>query len=283
MGIDMRELHCLGLSAAGFHKIAYRDWGHPGNQRVLICAHGLTRNARDFDDLASSLYDQYRVLCFDAVGRGKSDWLANKADYGYAQYSADANALIARTGAPVVDWVGTSMGGILGMILAAMPNSPIRRLVINDVGSLVPKASLERIATYVGKKMEFESEEALVAAVRAVSPFGPLSDTQWTHVATSGARRLEGGAWTFSYDPGIAVGLAGALSDDIDLSAYWNNVKCPVLITRGAESDLLLPETFAAMCAKPNVKGVEFPGVGHAPMFMDAGQIRVVRDFLLAN
>ncbi|MDX2220447.1 MAG: alpha/beta hydrolase [Burkholderiales bacterium] len=278
----MRELHCLGLSSAGFHKIAYNDWGHPGNQRVLICAHGLTRNARDFDDLASSLYDQYRVICFDAVGRGRSDWLANKADYNYPQYAADAGTVIARTGAPVVDWVGTSMGGILGMILAAMPNSPIRRLVINDVGSMVPRASLERIGAYVGKSMEFENEEALVAAVKATSPFGPLSQTQWTHVATSGARRLEGGRWQFSYDPGIAEVLGKAIHADIDLSAYWDKVTCPVLLTRGADSDLLLPDTFKAMCARPNVKGVEFPGVGHAPMFMDAGQIRVVRDFLLA-
>jgi pimeloyl-ACP methyl ester carboxylesterase len=280
--MDMRELHCLGLSAAGFHKIAYNDWGHPGNQRVLICAHGLTRNARDFDDLASSLYDQYRVICFDAVGRGRSDWLTNKADYAYPQYAADANALIARTGAPIVDWVGTSMGGILGMMLAAMPNSPIRRLVINDVGSMVPKASLERIGAYVGKSMEFDNEEALVNSVKALSPFGPLSETQWTHVATSGARRLEGGRWQFSYDPGIALNLSQALTNDIDLSAFWNNVKCPVLLTRGAESDLLLPETFKAMCERSNVKGIEFQGVGHAPMFMDAGQIRVVREFLLA-
>ncbi|MBL8518071.1 MAG: alpha/beta hydrolase [Betaproteobacteria bacterium] len=280
--MDMRELHCLGLSQAGFHKIAYNDWGHPSNQRVLVCAHGLTRNARDFDDLASALYDQYRVICFDAAGRGRSDWLANKADYNYPQYAADANALIARTGAPVVDWLGTSMGGILGMILAAQPNSPIRRLVINDVGSLVPKASLERIGAYVGKSMAFENEAALVAAVKAASPFGPLTESQWTHVATSGARRLPDGRWQFSYDPAIAEVFSKAIAADVDLSFYWDKVTCPVLLTRGANSDLLLPETFQAMCARPNVTGVEFADVGHAPMFMDAGQIKVVRDFLLA-
>jgi len=280
--MDMRELHCLGLSAGGFHKIAYTDWGHPSNQRVLICAHGLTRNSRDFDDLASSLYDQYRVLCFDAAGRGQSGWLANKADYGYPQYMADANAVIARTAAPVVDWVGTSMGGVLGMMLAAMPNSPIRRLIINDVGSIVPKAALARIGAYVGKEMVFADEDALVAAVRAVSPFGPLSESQWRHVAVSGARRLDGGRWTFNYDPGIAEVFKDGVAADVDLSAFWNNVKCPVLLTRGADSDLLLRDNFLAMCERPNVKGIEFPDVGHAPMFMDAGQIRVVRDFLLA-
>ncbi len=282
MGMDMRELHCLGLSATGFHRIAYTDWGHPSNQRVLICAHGLTRNSRDFDDLASSLYDQYRVICFDAVGRGRSDWLADKNGYNYPQYAADANTIIARTAAPLVDWVGTSMGGILGMILAAQPQSPIRRLVINDVGFKVPKSALDRIGSYLGKRMVFDSEEALIAAVKAVSPFGPLSESQWRHVATSGARQIPGGGWEFSYDPGIAQVFEQAVTGDIDLSPIWAQVKCPVLLTRGSESDLLSKEVFDAMCKRPNVKGVEFAGVGHAPMFMDAGQIRVVRDFLRA-
>lgn len=278
----MREASHLGLSSSGFHRIAYTEWGHGKDPKVLICAHGLTRNGRDFDDLASSLTDKYRIICPDAAGRGKSDWLANKADYNYIQYMNDAVALIARTDAAQVDWVGTSMGGILGMILAAQPNSPIRRLVVNDVGSLVPKAALERIGAYVGSDPVFDDEAALIDAVRSSSPFGQLSESQWRHLATSGARQIEGGKWKLRYDPGVAQVFGSAIAADIDLSAYWNAIKCPVLVTRGAQSDLLLPETFAQMCAKPGVRGVEFPDVGHAPMFMDAGQIKVVREFLLA-
>jgi pimeloyl-ACP methyl ester carboxylesterase len=279
----MREASYLGLSSSGFHRIAYAEWGHGSDPNVLICAHGLTRNGRDFDDLANALTDKYRILCPDAAGRGKSDWLTNKADYNYAQYVNDATALIARTDAPQVDWVGTSMGGILGMILAAQPNSPIRKLVINDVGSLVPKAALQRIGAYVGSDPTFEDEAALIESVRSSSPFGPLGESEWRHIATSGAKQIEGGRWKLRYDPGIAQVFDAAIGADIDLSAYWNAIKCPVLITRGAESDLLLPQTFAEMCKKPGVRGVEFEGVGHAPMFMDAWQIRVVREFLLAH
>src|SRR5688572_7734326 len=119
----------LGLGPHGFHRVAYSEWGDPGNPRVLVCVHGLTRNGRDFDDIAEALSDRWRVLCPDVVGRGRSDRLAVKEDYSFPQYCADMGALIARSGAEQVDWVGTSMGGIVGMMLAAQPQSPIRRMV----------------------------------------------------------------------------------------------------------------------------------------------------------
>ena len=146
----MRESYVLGLSQTGFHRIAYTEWGDADNPRVLICAHGLSRNGRDFDALAEAMSRDYRVLCPDFVGRGKSDWLQNKAGYGYPQYLSDMSVLIARTGAEQVDWVGTSMGGITGMFIAAQPKSPIRKMVINDVGPHIPMAALERIGAYVG-------------------------------------------------------------------------------------------------------------------------------------
>ena len=155
------------------------EWGDPGNPRVLICAHGLTRCGRDFDYLAQRLADAYRVVCPDIAGRGRSDWLDHKEDYGYPLYCADAAAMLAALGAESVDWVGTSMGGILGLLLAAQPRSPVGRLVLNDVGCVVPKAALERIATYVGRDVSFDTIDALEAAMRMVSPFGTLDAAQW--------------------------------------------------------------------------------------------------------
>ena len=280
----MRESHFLGLSKSGFHRVAYTEWGAADNPRVLICVHGLSRNGRDFDALAQALSPDYRVICPDIVGRGKSGWLANKADYGNPQYLADLAALIARSGVEQVDWVGTSMGGIIGMLLAAMPGSPIRKMLINDVGSLIPKASLERIALYVGRDQMFESYDAFKLYIKAISaPFGLKTEEQWDQITRSTAKVEPGGKVHCNYDPGIGVAFRSGDLADVDLSAYWQAIRCPVLVTRGALSDLLLPDTYAAMLTKPGVKGVEIAAVGHAPMFMDDAQIRIARDFLLSD
>lgn len=280
--MQTRSLPCLSLH--GFHSLNYYEWGAPDNPRVLICVHGLTRNGRDFDDFASAMSDEYRVLCPDIAGRGKSEWLAHKEDYSYPVYCADMAALIARSGAQQVDWVGTSMGGLIGMLLAAQPGSPIRRLVMNDVGPLIPKASMERLASYVGKGKNHATLEEFEQYIRTVSaPFGPLTDAQWRHLAETNAKRLEDGSWCSIYDPAIAAPFAGPLADVV-LWPYWDMVRCPTLVLRGADSDLLLKETAAEMTRRgPKAKLVEFAGVGHAPMLMDAGQIKVVRQFLLGE
>jgi pimeloyl-ACP methyl ester carboxylesterase len=282
----MRTDNVLCLNSRGFHRMEYYDWGDPGNPRILICVHGLTRNGRDFDFLAQSLADDFHVICPDVAGRGKSDWLENKADYTYLQYMADMTALIARvTGGGAekeVNWLGTSMGGFIGMFFAALPRNPLHKLVLNDAGLLVPKSALARLADYVGKNPRFASLEALEAHIRAVSaPFGPLTDEQWRHITIHSAGEHPKGGWGLRYDPDIAAPLRGQLKD-IDLSTYWEAVKCPTLLIRGAESDLLLRETALAMTWRgPKAKLVEIPGVGHTPMLMDDEQVRLVRDFLV--
>ncbi len=278
----MREGSVLCLDPHGFHRIRWTEWGDPQNPRVLVCAHGLTRCGRDFDYLAERMSDEYRVVCPDTAGRGRSDWLADKNDYGYPVYCADAAAMLAALGAERVDWVGTSMGGILGMLLAAQPRTPVAKLVLNDVGSVVPKASLERIAQYVGLAPAFESLEQLEAAMRSVSPFGELSAAQWRHLAVHVARRGEDGKWRFHYDPGVAVPFKGAVHADIDLSPWWNAVRSPVLILRGDASDLLTPDILERMLERPGTQAVEVPRTGHAPMLLDDDQVGVIRDFLLA-
>jgi pimeloyl-ACP methyl ester carboxylesterase len=279
----MHPKHFLAYSPHGFHRLFYTEWGDPQNPRVVVCVHGLTRNGRDFDDLARALERDYRVICPDVVGRGRSDWLDVKADYGYPLYVSQMAALIAHVGAESVDWVGTSMGGLIGMFIAALPRSPIRRMVINDIGPLVPKASLERIGLYVGRDPAFDDIDALEAYIRVVAaPFGPLTDAQWRHLANHGHYRDVDGKYRLAYDPAICEPFRRPL-DDVDLWPTWNAVRCPVLVIRGADSDLLLADTAARMKQRPNTESVEFVGVGHAPMLMDPGQIKPIRDFLLRS
>jgi len=265
----------------GAHNIHYVEWGDAANPNLLICAHGLTRCARDFDVLAAAMSDRYRVICPDAAGRGESDWLANPADYSYPQYLSDTQALLTHLNAGKLHWVGTSMGGMLGMLLASLPNSPVTRLVLNDVGILVPKEALERIGRYVGQVVRFASFEEAVATVKAISPFG-LNDEQWRSTTRPLLKQNDDGSWQFRYDPAIGDIFRQGPIGDVDLTPYWNAVACPVLLLRGEESDLLKKETFKAMCAKAGVQGIEFAGIGHAPMLMSAGQIAAVREFLLA-
>jgi len=302
----MRTDYILCLDTHGFHKMYYTDWGDPASPRVVICVHGLTRNCRDFDFLAQALSSECRVVCPDIAGRGRSDWLTRKEDYGYPQYMRDVTALIARVTAwPVathwlgklsnflgrrygprsIYWVGTSMGGMLGMLLAACPNSPIRKLVVNDIGAVIPKAALERIATYVGGSPRFQTFEELETYVRQVSaPFGPLTAAQWHHLTLHGARQYEDGSWGMRYDPDIVLPMRNSPPQDIDLWQYWDAIACPTLMLRGAQSDLLLKETAEQMRNRgPRPRLVEFAGVGHAPMLMAQDQIAVVRDFLLAE
>ncbi len=281
----MQKSSFLGLGPHGFHRIAYTDWGDADNPNVLICVHGLTRNGRDFDVLAEAMQDRYRVICPDIVGRGESQWLTHAADYSYPQYLADMNALIARLNVSSVHWVGTSMGGLIGMMLAGQPNSPIRRLVMNDVGPFIPKASLERLAQYVGRAPTMESVDDVEQYLRVVmAPFGKLTDAQWRHMAQHSSKQTPNGNFVLHYDLGIADVFKGAVMQDVNLWMFWQSVICPVLVIRGAESDLLLRETVEQMKAsRSNVSAIEIPNTGHAPALMEEAQVSAVRDFLLSR
>ncbi len=228
----MKSDYLLCLSSKGFHRMHYVEWGDPGAERLAICVHGLTRTCRDFDFLARALLPEFRVVCPDVAGRGRSDWLPAKEDYAYPQYCADLTALIARVtargGPRRIHWVGTSMGGIIGMLLASRPNTPIAKLVLNDVGAFIPKAALERIGSYVGKDPRFRTLDEMEVAVRLISaPFGPLTDTQWRHVTVNGATQHEDGSWGFRYDPGIASAFKKQPVADVDLWQYLGRHHLP--------------------------------------------------------
>ncbi|MBI4195028.1 MAG: alpha/beta hydrolase [Betaproteobacteria bacterium] len=264
----------------------YTEWGDPANSRIVICVHGLTRNGRDFDFLARALERDFRVICPDVAGRGKSDWLRAKEDYDYPQYMADMTVLIARVtagpGEKTLYWVGTSMGGVIGMLLVSRPQSPIAKLILNDVGTVVPKTALERIAAYVGKDPRFGTHDEIEAYVRMVSaPFGPLTDDQWRHLTVHATKQHADGSWGFCYDPGIGRPFQNRPLADVDLWGFWDAIHCPTLLLRGAASDLLLRDNALAMTQRgPKPRLVEFSGIGHAPMLMAPDQIEVVREFL---
>jgi pimeloyl-ACP methyl ester carboxylesterase len=275
-----RSVQCA--SPRGLHRMAYLEWGDPRNRDVLVCVHGLTRTGRDFDEVARTLCGQWRVVCPDVAGRGDSERLPDAMLYGVPQYVADMVTLIARLDVEAVSWLGTSMGGLIGMGFAAQAGSPIKRMVLNDVGPLVTRASLERIASYVGKAPTFASVAEAEQYIRTISaPFGPHSDAQWRFLTETWLRRNDDGTWRAHYDPRIAE-AAPVPEKDLELWRLYDAVRCPTLVLRGERSDLLTRDTAAEMTRRgPRASVVEIPGVGHAPTLLHPEQIAPVRDFLL--
>jgi pimeloyl-ACP methyl ester carboxylesterase len=273
----------LCASPAGLHRIAYREWGDPRNRDVLVCAHGLTRSGRDFDELARALCAQWRVVCPDIAGRGDSDRLADPKLYTWAQYVADMVTLIARLDVEAVSWLGTSMGGFVGMALAAQAGSPVNKLILNDAGPVIGKASLERIAAYVGQASTFATLEDAEKYVRTISaPFGPHSDAQWRFLTETWVRKNDDGTWRPHYDTRIAEAYRATMPDkDLEIWHIYDAVRCPTLLLRGEHSDVVSRQTAAEMARRgPKAKVVEVPGVGHAPTLLQPDQIALVREFL---
>ncbi|MGV2906199.1 alpha/beta fold hydrolase [Achromobacter sp. AGC25] len=295
-------------SPAGLHRMAYWEWGDPANDRVLVCVHGLTRSGRDFDALARRLADQYRVVCPDVVGRGRSDWLANPAFYTVPQYVSDMVTLIARLRPARLAWVGTSMGGLVGLALSGAaafagalqlmrphagmlpPGQGIRldKLVLNDVGPRLETGALSRIGQYVGEPGEFATFEEAVATMRANSgTFGPHTDAQWADLAQYLYPEY-GGKWVKHYDLALAQPLAAQTPEELAageqiLWRSYDAVTCPMLIVRGALSDLLTPATVEEMLKRnPRAQALEVPAVGHAPTLIADSQVDPVAAFLLA-
>jgi len=281
MNPERRELHFRSLSPHGFHRVVYDEWGDPANTRVVVCVHGVGRNARDFDDLAAALAPSHRILAVDMPGRGRSDWLADPNDYVFPTYLTTLTALIAKSGADEIAWVGTSMGGLLGIVQAAQPGTPVVRLVVNDVGPTIEPAAVERIRGYFGTDPTFATYDEIERYVRSISaPFGDLTDEQWQRLTISNVRHRADGRWGLAYDPGIAVPFRATAAPP-DLWPLWDAIRCPTLVLRGKESDLLSSATAAKMVERgPKPEVIEFAGVGHAPMLLTDDQIAPVVRFL---
>ena len=289
----------LCASRHQFHRLAYTDWGRPGGRGTVICVHGLTRQGRDFDPLAAALAAQgYRVICPDLVGRGLSDRLSQPEDYDLPQYVLDMTTLIAHVGAaelgapdvgapevgaPEVIWVGCSLGGLIGIILAGMPGSPVRRLLVNDIGPHMPADAVLRICRYVLRgPTHFACEREVDAYFREIlAPFGRLTAAQWWHLAEHSVAPERGGGYRLRYDPLLVRGFKFPWTHTRKLWAFWDQIRCPTLLVRGANSDLLPRTTAAEMAARnANMRLVEVPGCGHLPPLLDAEQISLVSDWV---
>jgi pimeloyl-ACP methyl ester carboxylesterase len=276
------------LSPLGLHRMAYKEWGDPGNPNVLICVHGVTRISDDFDNMARALADAYRVVCPDVVGRGQSSWLRDPMYYQVPQYVSDMVTLISRLNVETVHWFGTSMGGMIGMGLASLPDSPVRKLVLNDIGPALNPAALVRIGDYIGQAVRFPTFDEAARYIREISaPFGPHTDEEWHKLAADVLRQDKDGQWIRHYDLGLALPFKAATpastkQAEAMLWAAYDAIACPTLLVRGAQSDLVSHEVANAMTQRgPKARLVELPGVGHAPTFMHADQIAIARDFLL--
>jgi pimeloyl-ACP methyl ester carboxylesterase len=278
----------LGLSRSGFHEVAYVEWGPVDADHAVICVHGLTRQGRDFDYLAHELASQgRRIVCPDLVGRGRSGWLRDPADYTVLQYCSDMNALVARTGARSVDWVGTSLGGLIGIVLAGLPDSPIRRLVINDIGPIVPSNALQRIGRYVADMPEtFATLDAAERYLREVlSPFGEVADEHWAHLTRHSVRKdSEQDRYVTLCDPAILQALRAPSNPGAHLWAYWDAIDRPILVVRGRDSDFLPSYLSNEMVRRnPNTIVHDVPGCGHAPTLMPRDQVEAVAAFLTSG
>ncbi len=280
------------------HRLAYLQWGHPDKKRTLMCVHGLARNSHDFDALAARLATEYHVICPDVVGRGASDWLKRPSDYNYPTYISDfLEFLYSQELCPMhlagifdfgetyncqVDWLGTSMGGLIGMSIAAMPNSPIKRLILNDVGAFIPHAALVRISDYLNhlprQFVDFATAERYLR--QTYRNFGQLTDAQWQYLTYHSIHPIFPEGFQLHYDPQISY-VFNQATEDIELWHIWENIHCPVLILRGANSDVLTEATLAEMCRiHPNTQVVTFPNVGHAPALLDEDQQQVIENWL---
>jgi pimeloyl-ACP methyl ester carboxylesterase len=279
------------LGSRGMTKVAYVEWGPPEAEQVVMCVHGLTRTSRDFDFLARRLALRgMRVIAPDLPGRGRSAWMPNPVDYNTPLYLSACAAVIARSGAAQVDWVGTSLGGHIGMEMAALPGAPIRRLVLNDFGARVSGTALTRMAGYLRMKRRFNSIDELEAHLRDIhETFGALTDVHWRHIATHSAVKTEQGDYRQHYDPAIGRNFQWPLLVDIALWNVWDRVAGPVLILRGEDSDLLHASTVREMqrrgeAAKNKlVRAVEVRGSGHAPALMTDSQIALIEEFLTSG
>jgi pimeloyl-ACP methyl ester carboxylesterase len=277
------SVNCLSLN--GFHRVAYADWGPVDAEEVVVCVHGLTRQGRDFDPLAAQLADAgYRVICPDLVGRGQSDWLKHTLDYIFPQYCADMGSLLAMIGKKKVHWLGTSLGGLIGIVLAGVPRSPIATLIVNDIGPDVALHASTRVAMrLVSDLSSFDSFEDVVANMRKVyKGCGPLTDAQWLHMARHSVRRDDETERLISLtDPKIATAFQWLRYYSMSLWSYWDKLEVPVLAVHGDRSDFVTADLLAKMKrSMPTLNTFEVAETAHMPMLMSRPETDAVLSFL---
>ena len=283
MGFREQTVRCR--NQRGSHLLTYYEWGDPENDRVLLCVHGLARTGRDFDHMAGALQDRYRVVCPDMVGRGHSEWLPVKADYNYPQYLRDMLTLIAQLRPARLDWLGTSMGGMTGMILAAQGDNPIHKLVLNDVGAVLAGETVKYLQAWFGEEQHFANLDEVESYCRGIyKPFGDLTDVEWREIAENTVRPAPDGGYVLHYDPAIADNVKTLEAKDYAVWEVWDAIQAPVLLIHGKESTVLTQATVTEMLQRgPSTDLIEWPGIGHAPTLTREEQIAPIREWLLSD
>ncbi len=278
----MQQKYVLGLRQQGFYRLAYTEWNAHNHKSTVVCVHGITRNSRDFDSLAQALQSDFRVICVDMPGRGKSDKLPGPEFYGFNEYYHDITALIARLDVDKVDFIGTSMGGGLGIGLASRANSPIHKLILNDSAPIYEASGTGGVLPFSGKIRKFDNLDEVDIYVRKIyAPMGFLTDANWRHLAEhSVIIDPEDGKYRLSYDPNIFFGPHTGVSHEARLEA-WKRIQCPIYMLHGVESDIVSQRIVDEMLkGQPTMKVVDIPGVGHTPSLMDHDQIELIRGWL---
>lgn len=279
------EKHFFSKNSKGMHRIVYDDWG-PADGKPLFCVHGLTGNGHDFTYLAEDLIkDNYRLIAIDLPGRGRSDFLPDPLDYNYDQYCKDILLLLSELGLKSVDWLGVSLGGLLGIRLAGEANTPIRRMILNDVGPVVPQPALDFIHAVISQTYKFDTVLDLEKRMRATRglTWGPMTDEQWHYMAEHSARALDDGSITYAYDPGIAAIFEKEPTGDQDLWPYWDRIQCPVMLVHGYKSVVLtkaIVEDMAGRGPGPSMEVVTLKDCGHVPSLWAPNQIEIIRTWL---
>ena len=284
--VRIESVQCM--SPDGLHTMAYKEWGEADNPNVLVCVHGLTRVSDDFDALARIASREFRVICPDVVGRGRSGWLRNSKNYQVPQYVSDMVTLFARLKAEQIYFLGTSMGGMIGMGLASLKDNPIQKLILNDIGPNLNVTALTRISQYVSQPMRFTSFDEASHYIRSISQtFGEHTEDEWHKICNDVLRRDTDGMWIRHYDLNLGMAMQAinpelANAMQVMMWAAYDAITCPTLLLRGAESDLLLQDTAIQMTRRgPMASLVEFEKVGHAPTLVHDDQISPIIDFLM--
>jgi pimeloyl-ACP methyl ester carboxylesterase len=282
---EPRQYFYKAVSPLGFHKLAYVEWGDPDNKNVLVCVHGISRNSRDFDFLARELQADYRIVCPDVVGRGLSEATHNPASYNVSQYVSDMTVLLARLDVEAVSWLGTSMGGLIGMTMASMKNSPIKKLILNDVGIVIPSQAMQRIMKYALEYPVFKTlQEAKDNLIRRLATFGNLDDEHIQHMVNYSFKKDNQNHYTYHYDPQIFEAQKAFVNNDVHMEHLWHNITCPTLVIHGSLSDLLTADTVNMMKQlRPEITVENISYAGHTPSLMTDDQIQIIKNWLAKN
>ncbi len=273
----------LKLQLVKQHKLAYLDYGDVNNPNVLICAHGLTRNAYDFEKIARVMQNNFRVIAIDYPGRGDSDYFTDKKSYNYYVYLKDTLLLLKKLKIKNPFWLGTSMGGIIGMAIGCFYPRILRGLILNDIGPSMPLSTVKKIGKYASLEPKFIDLELAKQHLKMIyKESGIKEEEDWNFLTKNSFKINSSNQYQMNYDPTIVSGMEidKAKSKDVDMWKIWRKIKCPILVIHGAKSNILSVETVEKMQQSKQIDIYVVDYAGHAPALTNADQIDPIKNWL---